>query len=141
MPIIINHKLNQQELQSWVIKINEGKSSFLLNQYTHIEAAVKNDVIVLKNIAYIAKGKLTDDNNLVFDIKLKPIFKLIAALFILMLLAFLISDQVTVNSINNPSILNRIAFVSVGLILGAFIAMILIKIKRSFIELIKKELS
>lgn len=141
MPIIINHKLNQQELQSWVIKINEGKSSFLPNQYTHIEATVKNDVIVLKNIAYIAKGKLTDDNNIVFDIKLKPIFKLLVALFILMLLAFLISDQVTINSINNPSILSRITFVLLGLILGSFAVILLIKTKRSFIELIKKELT
>lgn len=141
MPIIINHKLNQQELQSWVIKINEGKSSFLPNQYTHIEAAIKNDLIVLKNITYIAKGKLTNDNTIVFDIKLKPIFKLLGGLCVLLLFAFLFSNQVTINNINNPSILNRVAFVSVGLILGSFAVILLIKTKRSFIELIKKELS
>lgn len=141
MPIIINHKLNQQELQSWIIKINEGKSSFLPNEYTHIEAAIKNDVIVLKNITHIAKGKLTDDNKIVFDIKLKPIFKLLGGPFVLMLLAFLISNQVTINNINNPSILSRITFVLVGLILGSFAVILLIKTKRSFIELIKKELS
>ena len=141
MPIIIDNKLNQQELQSWVIKINEGKPSFSLHQNKYLEAAIKNDVIVLKNIAYIAKAKLTNNNTIAFDIKLKPIFKLLAVLFTLMLLAFLISDQVTINNINNPSVLNRIGLISVGLIFMAFGAMILTKTKRSFIELIKKELN
>ncbi|MBJ7429611.1 MAG: hypothetical protein JHD28_11760 [Bacteroidia bacterium] len=58
-----------------------------------------------------------------------------------MLLAFLISDQVNINNVQNPSVLNRIAFVSVGLILGSFAVILLIKTKHSFIELIKKELS
>lgn len=94
----------------------------------------KNNALKIKGLLFKATGIIDSVNRqVILSIKFRTTYKIVAFLVALFLIGFLLSNKVTLNGNSNPTIIDKLVFVSVGIVLLIIIPYSLLnRIKSNF---------
>jgi hypothetical protein len=131
---------NINSLSSLVDRINNGQKLrfFPSNEITH--AKLKNHKFEVYGLFCKGIGQLEEQkDSLTIDlkVKLKRQFTFIGLFVLILLSGFIWGENVTINGDSDPTLLNRIGFVAIGLAFFAIPTLILFRLRNGFERKVK----
>ncbi len=128
----------EQRLRSLV-----QNGNFLLPSNKALFSVRKGDKIILKGYLFTTKIKLSKAGELThleIRTRFNGFFYLTLAFLVIFFSAFLFSDKVTLNGNSDPTFLEKLGFVTIGLALCSISLAIAIKLKSKFVQQIENKI-
>lgn len=134
--------ISADDIDAWVHKVGQKSTFRLLPTNSILSVRRTSSKIKIDGMLMSADGHLSDSaSDLEITVRIRTTFKLAFFLGLVFILFFLFAAQVTLNGNPDPTVLERLVFVSVGLALWTFIFIPLLGYRRDFGEKIKTSLS
>lgn len=116
MKFIIEN-INIDEID-YLIDSNRSKIIFLSAIDTPLKVSRRKNILEINGLIFKSTGIIDSVNRqIIFNIKLRTTYKIVAFFVVFFLISFLFTHKIILNGDSNPSIIDRLIFVSIGIIM------------------------